>query len=137
MNKNRPILVIEDDYVDALTVKRALSDNAIFNEVIFKSNGEDALAYLQDQSAELPAIILLDLNMPRMNGIEFLQLIKQDKRLLAIPVIVLTTSRSEQDKLDSFQLGVAGYMIKSVNYPDFVEMIRKLKDYWDVSELPI
>nr|HPR18362.1 response regulator [Candidatus Cloacimonadota bacterium] len=62
MNKNRPILVIEDDYVDALTVKRALSDNAIFNEVIFKSNGEDALAYLQDQSAELPAIILLDLN---------------------------------------------------------------------------
>ncbi|HPR17911.1 MAG TPA: response regulator, partial [Candidatus Cloacimonadota bacterium] len=69
--------------------------------------------------------------------IEFLQLIKQDKRLLAIPVIVLTTSRSEQDKLDSFQLGVAGYMIKSVNYPDFVEMIRKLKDYWDVSELPI
>ncbi|MCF7792813.1 MAG: response regulator [Candidatus Cloacimonetes bacterium] len=137
MKSNRPILVVEDDLVDAMTVKRALKEIEVSNEVIVKQNGEDALEYLQSEIMELPAIILLDLNMPRMNGIEFLRTIKQDEKLLSIPVVVLTTSRSEQDKLDSYKLGVAGYIIKSVNYQEFVEMIKKIENYWDICEFPI
>lgn len=137
MNSSKPILIIEDDYVDVMTVKRALKDIKVSNQVIVKENGEDALQYLQEQSNELPAIILLDLNMPRMNGIEFLKIIKQNERLLTIPVVVLTTSRSEQDKIDSYKLGVAGYVIKSVNYHEFVDMVQKITSYWDICEFPM
>lgn len=137
MKSNSPILVVEDDEIDALTVKRALKDCQITNEVIIKKNGEEALQYLQQEKSELPSIILLDLNMPRMNGIEFLRIIKKDPKFNSLPIIVLTTSRSEQDKIDSFNLGVAGYMIKSVNYQDFVEIIKTIKNYWGISELPL
>ncbi len=137
MKSTKPILVVEDDQIDAMTVKRALRDIEITNEVVIKENGEDALAYLLNEDEELPSIILLDLNMPRMNGIEFLQQIKQHEKLSTIPVIVLTTSRSEQDKIDSFKLGVAGYMIKSVNYQEFVEIVKTIKNYWEISEFPM
>ncbi|MDO9576671.1 MAG: response regulator [Candidatus Cloacimonadales bacterium] len=136
MKNSKPILVLEDDIVDAMTVRRALKENEIFNDVIIKKDGEDALQYLQDESNERPAIILLDLNMPRMNGVEFLKIIRSDERLLTIPVVVLTTSRSEQDKIDTFKLGIAGYMIKSVNYQEFVKIIKTIKNYWEISEFP-
>jgi len=136
MKNSRPILVLEDDIVDSMTIRRALKENEILNEVIIKKDGEDALEYLQDVSNERPGIILLDLNMPRMNGLEFLKVIKTDERLLSIPVVILTTSRSEQDKIDTFKLGVAGYMIKSVNYQEFVKVVRTIKTYWEISEFP-
>ena len=84
----------------------------------------------------MPCIILLDLNTPRMNGIEFLKIIKNDKKYKKIPVIVLTTSREERDKVDSFELGVAGYMVKPVDYLQFVEVIKTIHLYWTLSELP-
>jgi DNA-binding NarL/FixJ family response regulator len=71
-----------------------------------------------------------------MNGVEFLKIIKNDEKLLTIPVVVLTTSRSEQDKIDTFKLGIAGYIIKSVNYHEFVKIIRTIKNYWEISEFP-
>ena len=136
MRTTRPILLVEDDRVDAMTVKRALKDINVVNRLDIVGDGEEALAFLRDPKNEQPCVILLDLNMPRMNGIEFLKVIKQDEVLKRIPVVVLTTSREEQDKVDSFNLGVAGYMIKPVDYQQFLEVMRTIDLYWTLSELP-
>jgi CheY-like chemotaxis protein len=129
-------LLLEDDDVDAMTVKRALRDIKVINELIVAENGEKGLAYLRNPDCERPCIILLDLNMPRMNGLEFLQVVKQDLELRRIPVVVLTSSREEQDRVESFDLGVAGYMLKPVDYQQFVEIVRAIDLYWTLSQLP-
>jgi CheY-like chemotaxis protein len=135
--KNRkPILLVEDDEVDVITTKRSLKIMNITNDVDVASNGEEALQLLRDPQREMPCIILLDLNMPKMNGIEFLRIVKHDGMLKRIPVVILTTSRDEQDKIESFNLGVAGYMIKPVDYWQFVEVVRTIDLYWTLSELP-
>ena len=136
MNSKKPILLVEDDKVDAMTVKRSLRDIHVTNRLLLAGNGEDALQYLREPNGDRPCIILLDLNMPKMNGLEFLQVLKQDTILKKIPVIVLTTSKNEQDKLESFRLGVAGYMIKPVDYQQFVEVVRTINLYWTLSEMP-
>lgn len=133
---NKPLLIIEDDQVDVMTIKRALKEIHVVNPVIHMENGEDAINYLRDASHEKPCIILLDLNMPVMSGIEFLQVVKHDEELRRFPVIVLTTSEEQQDKLNSFNLGVAGYMAKPVDYRQFVEVMRSIDLYWTISELP-
>jgi len=135
MHEQKTILIVEDDEVDVMTIKRAMREIHVTNPVKVTWNGEEALEYLQGQK-DLPGIILLDLNMPRMNGVEFLQHIRADERLKPIPVVVLTTSREEQDRVSSFNLGVAGYMIKPVDYLQFVEVIRAINLYWTLSELP-
>ncbi len=136
MRGKRPILLVEDDKVDAMTVKRALKEIHVNNNVETAGNGEEALEYLRDSNKEDPCIILLDLNMPRMNGIEFLKAAKEDELLKMIPVVVLTTSKEEQDKVESFKLSVAGYMLKPVDYQQFVEVMRTINIYWTLSELP-
>ena len=136
MRSSRPILLVEDDKVDAMTVKRALKELHVTNHMDTVENGEEALSFLRDPQNEKPGIILLDLNMPRMNGIEFLTVAKQDETLKKIPVVVLTTSREDQDKVDSFNLGIAGYMIKPVDYRQFVEVVKTINLYWTLSELP-
>ena len=133
---NQPILLVEDDEVDAMTVKRALKDLHVTNPLVLRENGEEALAYLRDPNNEKPCLILLDLNMPVMSGIEFLQVDKHDDALKAIPVVVLTTSQEQQDKVSSFNLGVAGYMAKPVAYQQFVEVMRTINAYWTISEIP-
>ena len=136
MRSTKPILLVEDDRVDAMTVRRALREINVVNRLDIVGDGEEALAFLRDPENEEPCIILLDLNMPRMNGIEFLTVAKQDEALKRIPVVVLTSSREEQDKVDSFDLGVAGYMVKPVDYQQFVEVMRTIDLYWTLSELP-
>ncbi len=136
MRNNEPILLVEDDRVDTMTVQRALREINVSNRLDIAVDGEDALAFLRDPNTETPCIILLDLNMPRMNGIEFLRELRQDPELRRIPVVVLTTSREEQDRLDSFELGVAGYMVKPVDYQQFVETVKTIELYWTLSELP-
>jgi CheY-like chemotaxis protein len=133
---NKPIMIIEDDQVDVMTIKRALKEIHVGNPVIHMENGEDAITWLRDNSRDRPCIILLDLNMPIMGGLEFLQIIKRDEELRRYPVIVLTTSEEQQDKLNSFNLGVAGYMAKPVDYRQFVEVMRSIDLYWTISELP-
>jgi CheY-like chemotaxis protein len=133
---NKPILLVEDDRVDIMTVMRALKEIRVTNPLVNKENGEDALSYLRDSGNVKPCIILLDLNMPVMNGIEFLQVIKRDDALKRIPVVVLTTSEEQQDKVNSFDLGVAGYMAKPVDYRQFVEVMRSIDAYWTISEMP-
>lgn len=136
MRTKKPILLVEDDYVDATTVKRALKDIKVTNPLHLAGNGEEALESLRNGKNGKPCIILLDLNLPKMNGIEFLQIVKKDENLKKIPVVVLTTSKDEQDIVDSFNFSVAGYMIKPVDYLQFVETIRTLDVYWTLSELP-
>lgn len=133
---NKPILLVEDDQVDVMTVKRALKEIHVTNPVVSLENGEEALKYLRDPNSAKPCIILLDLNMPIMNGIEFLQVAKQDAQFKRIPVVVLTTSEEQQDKVNSFDLGVAGYMAKPVDYRQFVEVMRSIDAYWTISEMP-
>mgnify|MGYP002869804746 FL=1 len=136
MIQNKPILLVEDDMIDAMTVKRALKELNVINPVITVENGEEALEYLRKSDSVLPGIILLDLNMPRMNGVEFLRIAKKDDKLKQLPVVILTTSHEEIDRIDTFSLGVAGYMVKPVDYKQFVEVVKAIKMYWSLSELP-
>ena len=136
MRNSKPILLVEDDSVDTMTVKRALGDLKIKNALICTVNGEEALEYLEDLTCKAPCVILLDLNMPKMNGFELLRTIKADKELRKIPVIVLTTSKEKQEIQESFELGAAGYMVKPVGYERFVETIRVIDLYWGLSYLP-
>ena len=136
MKSSKPILLVEDDNVDAMTVRRAMKDLNVPNGIIHQLDGEDALEYLRSSDNKRPCVILLDLNMPRMNGIDFLKIIKNDDELKKIPVIVMTTSKDERDKMESFEFSVAGYIIKSTDYKKFVEALKILNLYWTRSELP-
>jgi len=136
MNGKQAILLVEDDEIDIRSVQRSFGELRVTNPLVVTHNGEEALEYLKNEKNKLPGLILLDLRMPRMNGQEFLEVIKKDDKLKIIPVVVLTTSKEDEDKIDSFNLGVAGYMMKPVNYKDFVEVIRTIKMYWTLSESP-
>jgi CheY-like chemotaxis protein len=136
MRSKKPILLVEDDSIDVMTVKRALKEINVANKLVTAANGEEALAYLRDEKNEKPCIMLLDLNMPKMNGLEFLSEIKKDEVLKKIPAIILTTSKEDHDRLKSFSLSAAGYMIKPVDFRQFVDVMRAINMYWTISELP-
>jgi CheY-like chemotaxis protein len=129
-------LLVEDDREDAMTVGLALKDLKVTNRLIHTANGEEALEYLRSESNKKPCVILLDLKMPKMDGIEFLKIAKADEGLKKIPVVMLTTSKEEQDVVESFKLGVAGYIVKPADYKKFVEAIRTINLCWTLSELP-
>ena len=136
MNSNKPILLVEDDEVDIIMVERALKALKVTNSLEVALNGEEALEYLKDSEKARPCIILLDLNMPRMNGIEFLKERYLDDAIKNIPVVVLTSSEDEQDIVRSYSFCVAGYMVKPVDYKQFVETIRVIDLYWTISQFP-
>ena len=136
MNPDQPVLLVEDDTIDAMTVRRSLRELESPNPLHHVTDGEAALAFLRDPANPRPGLILLDINMPRMNGIEFLTHAKEDPALCSIPVVVLTTSREDTDRFNSFSKNVAGYMVKPVDYAQFVEVMRKIRDYWMLSESP-
>ncbi len=137
MKSKKAILLVEDDMIDVMTVKRALRDINLTNELAVAANGEEALEYLRDAAKEKPGLILLDLNMPRMNGIEFLTILKQHQELRVIPVIILTTSNQENDIMQSFKLSAAGYMLKPVAYNQFVDVMKNIDNYWTSSMMPL
>jgi len=136
MINDLPILLVEDDLVDVMAVKRAFRELKVTHPLQVAGNGEEALLRLQDTQQPLPSLILLDLNMPRMNGVDFLKAIKSDPRLRRIPVVVLTTSNEESDRAKTFDLGVAGYMVKGIDYEQFIEVVRTIQSYWNLSEMP-
>ncbi len=136
MNGNKPILLVEDDRFDVITIQRALKDVKVLNPLEVAWNGEEALKYLRDPEKPRPCVILLDINMPRMNGIEFLRERDAEDAIRSIPVVVLTSSDEEQDMIQSYSLGVAGYMLKPVDYKRFVETIRVIDLYWTLSQFP-
>ena len=136
MNNSKPILLVEDDQVDAATIKRAIEDLEISANLVHMIDGEQALNYLRDKCNKKPSVIFLDLNMPKMDGIEFLKVIKADKTLQQIPVVVLTVSSQEQDIVESFNLGIAGYVTKPAGYEEFIGKLQTIDAYWTFSELP-
>lgn len=136
MRSSKPVLLVEDDTIDAMTVRRAFRDLKLTNPLAHVTNGEEALAYLRQERNARPCVILLDLNMPRMNGVEFMRVVKLDPAWKKIPIVVLTTSRDDRDIVESYKLSAAGYIIKPVDYRKFVEAIKTVDVYWTISELP-
>lgn len=137
------ILLVEDDEVDVMNVKRAFKRNRITNPLYVAGNGLEGLAMLRGQSeapeANIPdtrRIILLDINMPKMNGIEFLQELRKDPALASTPVVVLTTSDEDQDRIEAYKLNVAGYILKPVTFSSFAEVMAALNKYWTLCEMP-
>jgi CheY-like chemotaxis protein len=131
------ILLVEDDEVDVLNVKRAFQRNHIANPLFVAEDGIEALEQLR--SGAIPRdrrIVLLDLNMPRMNGIEFLRELRADPELRLTTVVVLTTSNDDRDKVDAYDLNVAGYLLKPVTFSNFCELMATLNRYWALVELP-
>jgi CheY-like chemotaxis protein len=131
------ILLVEDDEIDVMNVKRAFQKNHITNPLFVAENGLAALEKLRN--GEVPQgrrIVLLDLNMPKMNGIEFLRELRNDPALAATPVIVLTTSNNDRDKIEAYNLNVAGYLVKPVTFGEFSELMVTLNKYWTLVELP-
>jgi CheY-like chemotaxis protein len=134
MIKKLKILLIEDDMIEVMKLNRTISTLKLDHTIIEANNGEDALQLLE-QKDNLPDIILLDLNMPKINGIEFLKILKKDDVLRYIPTIILTTSNNQKDLLECYKTGVAGYVIKPLKYEDYVSKIEKVLAYWSVNEL--
>ncbi len=134
MKADQPILVVENDEVDVLTVQRAFKELQLKNPLVIAANGEEALKYLQNDSCTHPGLILLDLKMDRMDGHEFLKIIKNDSSLKYIPVVVLTSSDEAADIKIALHNGAAGYMLKK---PEFDEMVRTFEvifRYWFASQ---
>nr|WP_246841307.1 response regulator [Chroococcidiopsis sp. TS-821] len=134
------ILLVEDDEVDVMNVKRAFKKNNITNPLYMAANGVEALALLRGKGDTLipreRRLVLLDLNMPKMNGIEFLRELRADPELRSTPVIVLTTSNEDRDKVEAYNFNVAGYILKPVTFANFVEAVATLNKYWTLSEIP-
>ena len=128
------ILLIEDDLIEVMKLNRATSSLQLNHNIKEANNGEFALKLLE-QKDSLPDIILLDLNMPKISGIEFLKILKNDERLKYIPTIILTTSNNQRDLLECYKIGIAGYVLKPLKYEDYVSKIEKLLAYWSINEL--
>ncbi len=128
------ILLIEDDMIEVMKLNRTISKLELPHNIVEANNGEEALKVLQKKD-ELPDIILLDLNMPKLNGIEFLNILKKDDVLKYIPTIILTTSNNQRDLLECYRIGIAGYVLKPLKYEDYVSKIEKLLGYWSINEL--
>ncbi len=140
-NSRLNILLIEDDDIDVMTVQRAFKQGQITNPLYIASNGIEALLMLRGepgQPAIIPPdrrIILLDLNLPRMNGLEFLQTLRSDATIKHIPVIVFTTSNEEKSLIETYGLNIAGYIIKPSEFTSFVKILVTLNSYWSSSEM--
>lgn len=131
------ILLVEDDEVDVTNVRRAFRKNNIRNPLWVAGNGIEGLEMLR--GSDVPQerrLVLLDLNMPRMNGSEFLRELRADPELRHTPVVVLTTSDDERDRVEAYNLNVAGYILKPVTLLSFVEAMATLNKYWTLVELP-
>lgn len=133
-SKSLNILLIEDDLIEVMKFKRVVSTMQYKHKVIEASNGEEALEILKGQEI-IPDIIILDLNMPKISGIQFLEILKADEYLRYIPAIVLSTSNNHSDLLKCYELGIAGYLVKPLKYEDYLQKIEKALCYWATNNL--
>ena len=139
----RTILYAEDSKLDVELTKEVLKENKILNPVVVVNDGVEALEYLKrqgqfkDRKPGNPGMILLDLKMPRMDGLELLEILKKDEKLKLIPVIMLTSSREEQDLVKGYELGVNAYVVKPVDFSAFAEVVKEIGVFWAIiNELP-
>jgi CheY-like chemotaxis protein len=142
MNELGRILIVEDDPKDVELTLTALEEYNLANEVVVTRDGEEALDYLycrgnfKMRTSDNPAVLLLDLKLPKVDGLEVLQQIKSDEKLKMIPVVVLTSSREERDMVASYKLGVNAYVVKPVDFHEFVNAIKELGIFWAVINEP-
>ncbi|MEA2660204.1 MAG: hypothetical protein QOF64_3024 [Candidatus Binatota bacterium] len=142
MNELGRILIVEDDPKDVELTLTALEEYNLANEVVVTRDGEEALDYLYcrgnfaTRTNDNPAVLLLDLKLPKVDGLEVLQQIKSDETLKMIPVVVLTSSREERDMVASYKLGVNAYVVKPVDFHEFVNAIKELGIFWAVINEP-
>jgi CheY-like chemotaxis protein len=142
MNELARILIVEDDPKDVELTLTALEEYNLANEVVVARDGEEALDYLycrgnfKMRSSDNPAVLLLDLKLPKVDGLEVLQQIRSDEKLKLIPVVVLTSSREEKDMVASYKLGVNAYVVKPVDFHEFVNAIKELGIFWAVINEP-
>lgn len=134
MEKSLKILLVEDNLIEIMKMKRTLSLLKLKHTLHEAKNGEEALSFLEDRS-HIPDIILLDLNMPKINGIEFLRILKSKDDLKHIPTIILTTSSNQKDLLECYRTGMSGYILKPLKYEEYVKKIEVVLSYWSVNEL--
>ena len=132
--KTLKILLIEDDMIEVMKLNRVISSLNLSHKIIEANNGEEAIEALENKE-NLPDLILLDLNMPKISGIEFLNILKNDARLKYIPTVVLTTSINNKDLVACFEIGIAGYILKPLKYEDYILKIEKVLAYWSINEL--
>ena len=131
------LLLVDDDDVDVMTVRRAFAKAGLSNTLYVASDGVEALCMLREgRVPPTRRLVLLDLNMPRMNGIEFLRELRADEALRHTPVVVLTTSAADEDKVNAYEFNVAGYLIKPVTFSTFVDVMATLDRYWTLVEMP-
>jgi len=137
-NLNNPILIVEDNPVDLDLTLRAFSSRKLTNPIQVARDGEEALAYIErwEQGEPLPVVILLDLNLPKVNGLEVLQVLKNHPEFKTIPIVILTTSSESSDMKSAYQLGVNSYIIKPVDFEKFIEMAKQIELYWNVINKP-
>ena len=134
MNEAITILLVDDDEVDVMAVRRALKELNVKNPVAVCHDGAQALQWLKANPK--PGLVLLDLRMPVMDGLEFLNQAKKDLDLRKIPVVALTTSKEETDRVQAFDLGIAGFMVKPVDPRLYISVMKTISIYWQTSELP-
>src|SRR2546425_2800871 len=136
------ILLVEDDPKDVDLTLTALEEYKLANEVVVTRDGEEALDYLycrgnfETRNSDNPAVLLLDLKLPKVDGLEVLQQMKSDEKLRMIPVVVLTSSREERDMVASYKLGVNAYVVKPVDFHEFVNAIKELGIFWAIINEP-
>ncbi|PVY39501.1 response regulator [Pontibacter virosus] len=143
-NRSIVILIADDDAEDRMLIKEALDENRLSNAIEFVENGEELMDYLHNRGKftdkekyQTPGLILLDLNMPKKDGREALKEIKADEHLRVLPVVVLTTSKAEEDILRTYDLGVSSFITKPVTFSSLVDVMRTLSKYWfEIVELP-
>jgi len=136
MSKILKILFIEDDTIELMKFTRVIDSLKYNHEIIEAHNGFDAIQVLTTRGI-IPDIIILDLNMPKVNGIEFLSILKNDEKLKYIPAIILSTSNNHKDIYECYKIGIAGYIVKPLKYDDYVSKIQKIIEYWSSNELII
>jgi CheY-like chemotaxis protein len=134
MEKQLNVLLIEDNLIEIMKMRRTISYLKLDHNVSFANNGEEALEILEDRTNH-PDLILLDLNMPILNGKEFLLILKTNKFLKHIPVVILTTSGNQKDIDECYRIGVAGYILKPLKYDDYITKIKNILSYWSMNEI--
>ena len=134
MSKNLNVLLIEDNIIELMKMKRTVSFLKLEHQIIEAKNAEIALEILEDKNP-LPDLILLDLNMPKISGIEFLSILKNREEFSNIPTVILTTSNNQKDLEECYRIGVSGYILKPLKYDEYISKIEKVLSYWSINEL--
>ena len=134
MEKILDVLLIEDNLIEVMKMERAISSLGLNHIINVANNGEEALEILED-TQQWPDLILLDLNMPRISGIEFLMILKNNEDLKHIPTVILTTSDNQKDIDECYRIGVSGYIVKPLKYYDYIDKIQNVLSYWSINEI--